>query len=103
MQRIHHRGVRDLDDPVRGVDDAQAEGLRAPLLNCTPGTLDVEVDLAAEEVRGVEAAEDDVRVGNGGLDTAAAVTDSARVGACALRTDPQQPAGVHPRDRTATG
>src|SRR5207248_3621554 len=95
--------VRDLDDPVRGVDDVQAERLRAALLDRAARAVHVERDLAAEEVVRVETAEDDVGVGHGRLDAAAAIADGPRIGARALRPYPQQPAGVDPGDRAAAG
>ena len=51
VERVDHRRVRDLDDAVRRLGDAQAERLGAPLLDRPGGALDVEADLAAEEVR----------------------------------------------------
>ena len=47
VERVHHRGVRDLDDPVRRLDEAQAERIGAALLDRPPGALDVEADLTA--------------------------------------------------------
>src|SRR5439155_3947083 len=99
----HHRGVRDLDDPVRGLDGVDTERRRAALLDRAPGAFDVELDLAAEEVLRVEPAEDDVRVRNSWLDAAAAVTDRAGIRTGALRADPQQATRVDPGDRTAAG
>ena len=75
--------------------------LRAALLDRASGALHVEPDLAAEEVRRVEAAEHDVRVRDGRLDTAAAVADRPRVGTGALRADPEEATGVDPGDRAA--
>src|SRR5439155_95910 len=82
---------------------AETERLRAALLDRAPGAVDVELDLAAEEVLRVEPAEDDIRVRDGRLDAAAAVTDRAGIRACALRPDPQQPARVDPGDGAAAG
>ena len=65
--------------------------------------LEVEIDLAAEEVARVEPAEHEVRVGDRRLRAAAAVADRPRVGARALRPDAQQAARVDPGDRAATG
>ncbi len=61
------------------------------------------VQVAAEEVVGVEAAEHDVGVGERGLLGAAAVTGGARIGTRALRPDLQEPAGIDPADRSAAG
>jgi hypothetical protein len=54
VQRVHHRRVRDLDDPVCRFHDPEAERLRAALVDRAAGAIDVELDLAAEEVVGVE-------------------------------------------------
>ena len=58
---------------------------------------------AAEEVVGVDAAEHDVRVGDGRLGAALAVADGRGVGARALRADAQRAARVEPGDRAAAG
>ena len=89
VERVDHRRVRDLDDPVRRLGDVEAERLRAALLDRAPRAFDVEADLAAEEVVRVQPPEDDVRVGHGRLGTAAPVADRPRIGACALRADAQ--------------
>ena len=65
--------------------------------------VDVEGDLAAEEVARVEPAEHEVRVGDGRLGAAAAVADRPGIGARALRPDAQQAARVDPGDRAAAG
>ena len=103
MERVDHGRVRDLDDPVRGLDDVEPERLRAPLLDRLSRALDVQADLAAEEVARVQPPEDDVRVGHGRLRAAAPVADRARIGPGALRADAQEPARVDPGDRAATG
>ena len=51
VERVDHRGVRDLDDAVRGLGDAEPERPGAALLDRPGRALDVEADLAAEEVR----------------------------------------------------
>src|ERR1700733_12453024 len=57
---------------------------------------------AADQLISRDAAQHDVRVGNGGLLTNS-VTGRARIGARALRADAQQPTFVHSRDRSAAG
>ena len=103
VKRVDHRGICDLDDPVRSLGDGEAERPGAALLDRPGGAFDVEPDLAAEEVRRIEPAEDDVRVGHGGLDAAAAIADRAGIGARTLRPHAQEPARVDPRDRAAAG
>ena len=67
-----------------------------------PGRVDVERDLAAEQVRR-DPAEDDVRVGHGRLGAAPAVAERPRVGARRAGTDLERALGRHPRDRAAPG
>ena len=55
------------------------------------GAVDVECELAAEEVVGAEAAEHEVRVGDGRLGAAAAVAGRPGLGARAQRADAQRP------------
>ena len=70
--------------------------------DAAPGRLDVERDLAAEQVRG-DAAEHDVGVGDGRLGAALAVAERAGVGAGRLRPDLERALGRDPGDRAATG
>ena len=91
VQRVHHRGVRDLDDAVRRLDDVdRPSGFAQRSSIARARALDVEADLAAEEVVGVEPAEHDVGVGHGRLGAAAPVADRPGIGARALRPDAQQ-------------
>ena len=101
VERVDHRGVRDLDDAVRRLVTSRPSGFAQRSSIARARALDVEADLAAEEVVGVEPAEHDVRVGDGRLGAAAPVADRAGVGARAPRADAQQPARVDPRDRAA--
>ena len=103
VERVDHRRVRDLDDAVRGLDDGEPERPGAALLDRPLGTVDVEADLAAEEVPRVQPAEHEVRVRDRRLGAAAAVADRPRVGARALRPDAQEAARVDPGDRAAAG
>ena len=66
------------------------------------GRLDVERDLAAEQVRG-DPAEHEVGVGDRRLGAALAVAERAGVGAGRLRPDLEGALGGHPGDRAATG
>jgi hypothetical protein len=102
-ERVHHRRVRDLDDAVRRLDRVQAERHGAALLDRALRAVDVEAELAAEEVAGIEPAEHEVGVRHRRLGAAPAVADRAGLGARAPRADAQQAAGVDPRDRAAAG
>ena len=63
----------------------------------------VEPHPAAEEVVGIQVAEDEVGVGHGRLDAAAAVAGRPGVGARRARPDLQHAGVVHPGDRAAAG
>ncbi len=58
---------------------------------------------AAEEIAGVEPAEKEIGVGDGRFGAALAVAGGTGRGAGALRTDPEETAGVDPGDAAATG
>jgi hypothetical protein len=74
--RARHVGVRDRDDPLRGFEEAEPEHV-GHLLHRGDGELTVELHLTAEEPVGVDSPEDDVRVGERGLDAALAVGGGA--------------------------
>ena len=65
------------------------------------GERPVERELAAEEECGIEPAEREVRIGDRRLLAAAPVAGRSRDGACALRPDLEEAAGVDPSDRAA--
>ena len=75
---------------------------RASLWRARRG-VDVEGDLARRGSTRVEAAEDEVGVGDGRVGAAAAVAGRTRVGAGAVRTDAEHAAGVDPGDAAAAG
>ena len=100
-ERAHHGVVGDLHDAEGHLDHAEAERTGAPLLDGLPGRRLVEPHLAAEEVICVEPAEDEVRVGDGGLGPSFSVAGGGRIGAGALRADPEHVARVHPGDGAA--
>ena len=52
---------------------------------------------------GIEIAEHEIGIGDGGLAAAAAVARRPRVGACRARPDPQRPGAVDPGDASAAG
>ena len=82
---------------------SEAERLRAALLDRARRAVDVELDLAAEEVARVEPAQDDVGVGDRRLDAAPPVADRPGIGARAPRPDAEEPARVDPGDAAAAG
>ena len=102
-QCIHHGRVGDLHDAVCGGHDVQPERVGAFLLDRRARRGHVQLDLTAEKVVRVEAAEHQVGVGHRGLAAAFAVADRTGVGAGAARTDAQRAAGIHPGNRAAAG
>ena len=86
---VGHHGVDGREHRLRGL-------VRRPCSACCPTRatascerVDVELDVAAEEIIGGDVAEHQVRVGHRGL-LALAVGGGTGVGARALRADPQQ-------------
>src|SRR5207237_9843781 len=102
-ERAHHRRIRDLDDAVRSLDELQPEWLSATVLDGLAGAVDVERHLAAEKVSGIQAAENEVRVGHRRLRTAARVAGRPRISTGALRPDAKNAPCIHPSDRAAAG
>ena len=92
----------DLEDPCGAAltrpGPAERPGDRMP----SPRRLDVERDLAAEQVRG-DPAEHQVGVGDGRLGAALAVAERAGVGAGRLRPHLERALGRDPGDRAAAG
>ena len=102
-QCVDHSGVGDLDDAIRGGDRIHAQRLGAFAANTFTGGFPVKMKIASQEVVRVEAPEDEVGIGNGGLLAAFAIADGARVRPRALRPDSQNPAGIDPGDAAAPG
>ena len=92
---------RDLEDAGGGALEVEAEPLRQ-VAQPGAGRLDVERDLAAEQVRG-DPAEHQVGVGHRRLGAAPAVAERARVGARRAGADLERALGRHPGDRAAAG
>ena len=92
---------RDLEDADRALLEAQAQ-LAGELGDTVAGRVDVERDLAAEQVRR-DPAEQHVRVGDRRLGAALAVAQRARVGASRLRADLERALRADPGDRPAAG
>ena len=97
----HHR-VDDAVDAVGGRDALGAQSLGDPVHRPLGGG-PVEPRPPAEEVAGIEVAEDEVRVGDGGRRAPLPVAGRTRIGARALRPDAEDPARVDARDRAAPG
>ena len=98
-----HVRVDDLDDAERGVLDRQAERLRHLRFDGLVREVGIERQVAAEHLVGVEAAENDLRVGDGRLLAAFAVARRARLGARRARPDVKAARGIDVGDRAATG
>ena len=99
---VRHMVVHDLDDAGGGVADADAERLGDLLLDRVLGELAVELEVAAQEIIGIDVAEHDVGIGNGRIVAAAAVAGGAGIGAGAHRAD-LEPAQIRPGDRAPAG
>ena len=100
--RARHVRVRDREDPLRRLEQAQAEPV-GELLDGLDGGVTVELHPAAEEAVGVEPAEDDVRVADRRLLSPVAVAGGAGRGAGAARADAEGATFVDVRDRAAAG
>ena len=102
-QRIGHRGVGDLHDAVGAGDGVELHVLGATPRNAVARGVDAEPHLPAQEIGGVEPAQRQVGIGDGGLLAAVAVADRPRIGTRALRPDAQDAARVDPGDAAAAG
>src|SRR5437016_4320218 len=79
LEQVDHVRVRDADDAERRLLDGDVELLgEGP--QSLAGAIDVELDLAAEEVARVDAACDHVRVGERGVGPAPAVRRRSEIG-----------------------
>ena len=106
LHLVGHVLVGRLDDGVGGnlrrLGRLRAQRL-SDCLQRRDRRLRLEGDLAAEEIVGIEAAEDEIGVGHGRLRAALAVADRPGIGAGAARSDLEQPALVDPGDAAAAG
>ena len=102
-QRARHVLVDDGEDALGSVlDRRQAHGI-GDRLHRRPGGLHIELHLAAEQLRG-EVADDDVRVGDGGIGAALAIRGGTGLCAGRLRADAQRLRQLrHVGDRPAAG
>ena len=76
--------------------------LLQPLLREAAGAVEVEGEVAAEKARGLQAAEEKIRVGDGGL-RAASVADGAGIGSGGFGADAENSGGVEAGERASAG
>ena len=93
-----HVLVHDVVDAEGGPFERETEWLRYPLGNRRFGAGEVEAHCSAEEVVGVQVAEDEVGVAERRLRSPLRVAGGARGGSGALRTDPDGSPGIRLRD-----
>src|SRR5262249_54344278 len=98
----HHRRVRELVHAARGLEHAEAQVGAQPSERLLGGLL-LDREVAGGEGPGRDVAEEDVRVGDGGLVAAAAVAGGAGGGACTARADGETARGVGKGDRASAG
>jgi len=96
-QEIRHLVVRDLADAGGSLLHRHAERLGDVLAHRLVCRLDIETHLAAEEILGIDDAEDHIRIRDRRLETAAPVARRARRAAGALRPDSKMTV-AHARD-----
>ena len=101
--RVRHVVVHDFIDAARGTDGVDAEWLGDVLLDGRGCPLWVEPHLAAEEIVGVEVAEQQVGIGDRRRRAACPVAGRPGIGARAVGTDAQQAQRVDPGDAAAAG
>ena len=99
---IGHAGVHDVDDALGGWQGVEAEALAHAALDGIGGEVGVEAHLAPKEAFGVEVAEDEVGVGDGGIGAACAVAGRTGGRASTVGADAQAATIVHPSDAAAT-
>ena len=97
---IGHVLIHRADDGERRVLGRERQGLAQPGEGRTRGR-EVQRHGPAEEEGGIETAQHQIGVGDGGRFAAAAIGDRPRLGPGALRADMQQPALVDPGDGAA--
>ena len=88
---------------VRGAGELEAHRFRHPLGEDFARLLGIELQVAADQMRGVEVAEDQAGVGDGRVLAAAVVAHRAGLGARALGPHPQRAGGIDPDLGAAAG
>ncbi len=100
--RVRHVLVGHVDDGLRRVRHLQVQLPSHQTYRALRGA-QIELHLSAQEVRGIEAPENEVGVGHCRIPPTLAVTCRPRLGAGAPRADPQEAAFVDPGDAAAAG
>ena len=101
---VGHVAVHDAHHARGRLDRREAQRAGQPLVDGRPRGRQVQATTAAQEVGGVDVAQDEVGVGDGRLGAARAVAHGARPGAGALGADDQPPRGaLDAGDRPAAG
>ena len=101
--RALHGRVRDPVDAFRGVEERKPERLGDVFPECSLGARRVEPQLAADEIAGVQIAEDEVGVRDRRTLAAPTVAGGAGHGPRAFRADAEHAAGIDPGDGAAAG
>ena len=102
LERVDHVGVGNADDSHGRLLEAHLEGIGDGLQGRF-GLLDVQGNLAPQEVVRVNPAGQDVGVGHRGLVASPTIAGWARICPRADRTDPQRTGLVDPGNRAAPG
>src|SRR6202051_401156 len=98
-----HRGVDDADHASgKGFESERTSLLLQPFASDAAGAVEIEGEVSAEKSFGLQAAEQKVGVGDGGLG-AASVADGARIGTGGFRADAQDAAGIEAGERASAG
>src|SRR5215469_822484 len=100
--RPRHIGSHDGNDALCSGQSIHAQSCREAI-DCCPSEITAHRHATAEQVCRVEGLQDDVGIGYGWLVISAVVAGRPRIGTGAARTDLEQSAAVHNRDRTTAG
>jgi len=103
LDRADHVRGGDQIGPPGSLLGVHAEGPGDPLFDDRPRLRRVEPDRTPDQMVGVQIAENDIGVRQGGLGAAAVVADRTRRSAGALRPDLQRAAGIDPDKGPAPG
>ena len=98
LDRRGHIRVDDRKDALGGLLHAEAERSRNPLRDGGARLFRIELQCTAEEKVRIQAAENDIGVGDGRLHAAFSIGDGPRIGAGASRPHAQRPSRSHGGD-----
>ena len=101
--RIGHVVRHESHDPFGRLLKAHAQGLGHAARHRLGGQIGLDLESQVCERIRTDAPEHQVGIGDGGLPATASIAGRAGPRAGALRTDPQGPAELHPRQGAATG